>query len=588
MTSRSIWRWAIWFGLLTGLVEAALVTSARAATNRLIFMTSDVGWMAPLVDVLAFVIAAAMLLPIWKRLQEGGLTVTLAIFLWLSLIGPALLVSSVHVFAIGVLSAGVAMQGARMLVRRLRWLELVTRRTTPVLVAIVALLGIRLYASREMTAHRALASAVRADGHANVILLVMDTVRAENLDLYGYARPTSPALDGVAARGTTFDRALSTSSWTLPSHASMFTGRFPHELSADWRTPLDGRHRTLAEVLRQSGYLTAGFVGNLLYTPAETGLARGFSHYEDYPVSAPVAIWSSWLTRSLIQPLRHATSEDDRFVRKDAAEVNEEFLGWLDAVPREKPFFAFLNYFDAHSPYIPPAPFDTMFGAGGAQPDGLVRRQWSKQEIQRSMDAYDGALAHIDHEVGRLLVQLNERQLLDRTLIIVTSDHGEQFGEHGLFDHANSLYRQTLQVPLVVSLPGRIPSGRRVSAPVTLADLAATILDVAGVNQEPRLPGTSLARHWQENHPAAEPSSALLSEVSKGINTPPWVPITKGALKSVVTDRMHYIQHADGQEELFDFEHDPAETEDLVGRSEAADLLKRSRRALNHVLNRED
>src|SRR5262249_3466064 len=143
----------------------------------------------------------------------------------------------------------------------------------------------------------------------------------------------------------------------------------------------------------------------------------------------------------------------------------------------QKPFFAFLNYFDAHGPYLPPPPFNRKFGDGGPQPDLMVRRTWSPQEIQRSIDAYDGALSYLDEQLGILLDKLKNQHLLENTLIVVTSDHGEQFGEHGLFDHANSLYRPLLHVPLVISYPPRVPASIRISHPVTLVNLPSTILD---------------------------------------------------------------------------------------------------------------
>src|SRR5207247_486426 len=136
------------------------------------------------------------------------------------------------------------------------------------------------------------------------------------------------------------------------------------------------------------GYATAGFVGNLLYTPRETGLNRGFAHYQDYPRSVRTVILTSWLTRTLIGPFKRWTGDPDGFVRKNAAEVSDEFLDWLDARPA-KPFLAFLNYFDTHGPYVAPSPFDTMFGSIGPRLDISIRRTWSKEEIQRSMNAYD-------------------------------------------------------------------------------------------------------------------------------------------------------------------------------------------------------
>jgi len=226
-----------------------------------------------------------------------------------------------------------------------------------------------------------------------------------------------------------------------------------------------------------------------------------------------------------------------------------------------------------------------MFGDSSPLPDISVRRSWSPREIQRSIDAYDATLAYLDHELGRLVDGFNARHLLETTLIVITSDHGEQFGEHGLFDHANSLYRQALQVPLVISFPGRAPAGKHVTEPVSLVDLPATILDLAEITDGgARFPGRSLAEYWRQPNMATGTRAALLSEISKGINLPPWVPASRGAMQSVIAGGMHYIRHADGTEELYDFERDVAERDDISGRPDVRNALEESRLALDGLL----
>ena len=211
---------------------------------------------------------------------------------------------------------------------------------------------------------------------------MLDTVAAEHLSLHGYKRPTSPTIDELAARGIRFDRAQATSSWTLPSHASMFTGRWPHELSAGWLTPLDGTYPTLAEFLGSRGYATAGFVANYSYCASDSGLARGFAAYQDYIFPRLTAFKTAALVDRSVDGLQAV----ERFLedrldidifegagerlwrlfnadRKEAAVVNREFLDWLSRRRQpERPFFAFLNYFDAHSPYELPATGSTASG----------------------------------------------------------------------------------------------------------------------------------------------------------------------------------------------------------------------------------
>jgi arylsulfatase A-like enzyme len=268
-------------------------------------------------------------------------------------------------------------------------------------------------------------------------------------------------------------------------------------------------------------------------------------------------------------------------VRRSATLVTDDFLGWVDG-GSHAPFFAFLNYFDAHAPYLPPPPMDTMFRGGNPAPTRHSNGPSATEP--RSIDAYDGAVAYMDSEFGRLIRALEARGILDDTLVIVTSDHGEQFGEHGLIDHANSLYRQLLHVPLVVSLPSRVPQGVRIEEPVSLVDLAATIADLSGF--EHRLPGQSLATRWRTpaNRRAGAP---VFSEISKGINTPPEFPITKGRMLSVVVDGVHYIRNGDGVEELYDFARDLDETADLAADPAMRAKLEKARLAVDETLTKQ-
>ena len=183
----------------------------------------------------------------------------------------------------------------------------------------------------------------------NVLLIVMDTVRAQNLSLYGYARQTTPRLEQFAKTGARFDRAIATAPWTLPSHASMFTGRVAREMSADFRAPLDDMYPTLAETLGAQGYLTAGFVANTYYCNAENGLSRGFDHYEDYQLSLSEFAISASLSRAILNrdAVRRLINYHDVIGRKTAPDINRAFLSWLER-QSERPFFAFLNYLEAH------------------------------------------------------------------------------------------------------------------------------------------------------------------------------------------------------------------------------------------------
>ena len=200
---------------------------------------------------------------------------------------------------------------------------------------------------------------------------------------------------------------------------------------------------TLAQVLSSHGYATAGFVGNLSYTGAENGLARGFSHYEDFLVKPSTFTSCPSLGHVIIERV-YSTAPVFLFMRNGADEVGDGFVSWLgEQQQEERPFFAFLNFFDAHAMYVAPEGYDTRFGPRGERIVDLHRKArwsaWSTEEQQAFVDAYDGCIAFIDDQIGRIVDELRTRELLDDTLIIVVGDHGEQFGEHDLIEHANSL-----------------------------------------------------------------------------------------------------------------------------------------------------
>jgi arylsulfatase A-like enzyme len=393
----------------------------------------------------------------------------------------------------------------------------------------------------------------------NVLLLVLDTVRAISLSLYGYHRETTPELTRWAARGVVFTRAYSTAPWTLPSHSSLMTGRWMHELSADWMVPLDGTYPTLAEVLGGRGYRTGGFVANTDYTSSEVGLDRGFGRYEDYTFESGQILRSSslWRAAARIAPIRRVIGNYDNLGRRTAPEISGAFLRWLDRDPA-RPFFGFLNYYDAHRPYYPPGDWPNRFRTPGVELNPRYRTEMgtepdpSPARIQGTIDAYDNAIGYLDSEIGRLLGELQRRGVLERTIVIITSDHGEEFYEHRLWDHGHSLYHQSVHVPLLMIAPGRVPAGVTVSQPVSIRSLPATVMDLLRLPGESPFPGASLAGTWSGS---TLPDSVLLG-VRQEARQPPWFPASQGDLGSVVTSRHQYIRiRGNGAEELFDLEH---------------------------------
>ncbi len=585
---------SIWFGLLTGIGDVLILGVKVWFLNFFFNFNPHWVWMQPAANLLLFALIGLVLSVIaWRWPNAISMRFASFGFFFLMFLGWIIVFPQLHILAQLLLVTGLAVTLSGLVATYSQQFTRLVGRTIIFSGALVASLFIGFYVWKVVPGQIALANLPSSNAKTpNVLFIVMDTVRAESLSLHGYDRETSPNLDRLAESGVIFDRAVATSPWTLPSHASMFTGRLPHELFAEWETPLDAEtpvraeHRSLAEVLSEQGYATAGFVANVGFCSCSHGLNRGFTHYEDYVFSIDSFVNSSSLIRKIYKKYRRFRGDQDLVGRKSAADVNRAFLNWLSRRPK-RPFFAFLNYFDPHDPYLPPAPFDTKFGE---KPDiAHVRHdhEYSVEEINQLRNAYDGSIAYLDHQIGALMDNLRDQGLLDDTIVIITSDHGEQFGEHGLMYHSNSLYSQLLHVPLVIAFPQRVPPNKRVAEPVSLRDLPATVLDLIDNEQDPVFPGSSLARFWDNRELATIDSEALVSEILIRENKPTWWPkfwpVEKGGMKSVVSQGHHLIREGDGSEQLYDFKNDPKETKELSDSKNQTQLLESLRLLINEM-----
>ncbi|QDV37648.1 sulfatase [Tautonia plasticadhaerens] len=602
---------ATWVGLVAGWLDLGLmVVERRLIRGEFYRLGEHFVWLIPL-GVAVLMLVPGTVLALIAGLRRGGVRPGMALGL-LAFVGFLDICARLplSVWASLVLSAGVAVQSARLAGARRRATLGLVRRTTPWLVGVLLAVMLAKIGGRAWSEHRATAALPPPPEDArNVLLIVWDTVRAGNLSLYGYGRPTTPNLERFAGRGVRFDLAFATSSWTLPSHASLFTGRWPYELGVGWTTPLRPGVPTLAEYLGSRGYDTAGFVANLDYCSRETGLDRGFAHYEDYPIGlyetftryvglghrTDLLGWACILERlaegASGRPLE--LKPRSREHAKRGAEVDREFLDWLSwQQGRRRPFFAFLNYNDAHTPYEPPESSAPGFGLRPVTcRDRLTLRHWAglekaklaRNDVRMASDAYDDCISYLDRRLGVLLDELGRRGVLDDTLVIVASDHGEHLGDHLLFFHGCSLYRQVVQVPLVIVDPQGQAAGRVVAEPVSLRDVPATIVDVLGLNLEAPFPGRSLARLWGEDSGGARPSAEpLLMETDKPIvlMNQGREPAAKGPMKSLVAGGMHYIRSGDGSEELYSLRSDPQERVNLSGAPAAGGILQQFRAGL--------
>ena len=381
------------------------------------------------------------------------------------------------------------------------------------------------------------------DGARNVVLVTVDTLRADHLGCYGYSRPTSPRIDAFAAGAVLYERAMASAPWTVPSHASLFTGLDPFEHGAYSFPatpgmlrnvhPLESSHTTLAEALSEEGYATAAFVANAGFLHRSLGLDQGFGTY--HPERVP------------------------------AVKLNERVFEWLES-HRDERFFLFVNYMDAHWPYNtrprpgqidPPASrdrelYERLFEQ--VMPgDSPAPRELSSQVIAQ----YDTGVAHADAAVGALIDRLAALGLDTSTTLVVTSDHGEYFGEHGLVGHSKDVYQAALHVPLVIGRPG-VEDGSRVAVPVSSADVPGLIAQTLTAQVS-----DSLAERF-----ARDPLLPIVSENyfsrARDMLNPPWNARFQRVRRAIFAWPLKYVWSSDGAHELYDLASDSDENRDLI------------------------
>ena len=341
----------------------------------------------------------------------------------------------IHGPALLLLAAGLSARFVRALERRALGLGRLVRLTFPIAAGLVVILAAAYWMQDQLELRREASRPLPPPSSPNILLIVLDTVGAGHLSLHGYKRPTSATLDELASRGVCFKAANATTSWTLPSHASIFTGRWPHEVSAGWFTPLNTAFPTLAEYLGARGYATGGFVANLAYCAHDSGLARGFATYRDFVYPELNTLHLTAMVSRVVDGIQGIESLTNfalgvpvlrspadlvwRYFgqgRKNGAVINREFLDWLaEPQRRDRPFFAFLNFYDAHYPYDLPAGAIHRFGTVPRnERETTILRDWieinrqspSQQQIAFARNAYDDCVADLDERIGELMDEL--------------------------------------------------------------------------------------------------------------------------------------------------------------------------------------
>ena len=398
----------------------------------------------------------------------------------------------------------------------------------------------------------------------NIILIILDTARADSLGVLAEHGSSTPNIDDISRQGTTFVNAFAPSPWTVPSHASIFTGHYSHRHNAvHEHFRLSNSFQTMAEILKSLGYITGGFTCNAWLRP-KSGMEQGFDTYKE-------------VYKEQTKPKTD----------QGAAKATEMVVNWLNQLADDgKPFFLFVNYMEAHMPYKPPAKIlyrlDSMKAGPGMRffsnfPIKLAglynigRLKLTPDELTRVQTLYRAEIAYVDEKIGTLISCLRTHGPLDNTILIITSDHGENLGEHNLMGHEFSLFDTVLHIPLIVRFPSALPPGESVEAPVSLVDILPTILEILGDHARlAELKGVSLLR--AKNVQANEDRS-ILAEYSRPktlINYHmrrrfPQVDLSHYdvSLKALRKGRFKYVVSDRGEEFLYNVAEDPAELADI-------------------------
>ena len=377
----------------------------------------------------------------------------------------------------------------------------------------------------------------------NVILIAIDTLRADHLGCYGYNKQTSPHIDRLARDSILFKKTMSQNPWTLPSFASLFSSLYPSQhLAGLSRKSLENQFVTLPEILKEHGYYTIAFTGGG-YLSEPFGFSQGFDSFNAF--NPPII-------NGIIPP---------ETIHTDIKRVVKGAISWLLKTKEKKKFFLFIHSYEPHSPYFPPSQYDYFFDGKykgpitgdiwhdiGIIPGKLESRfkALPQKDLRRLISLYDAEIRYMDDQIGKLLKTLKYLNLYDKSLIIFTSDHGEEFFDHGAWEHGHSLYNELLHVPLIIKLPYSSKKEIETCTIARLIDITPTILHVLGIKKEYFFQGQSLLRS-KEKRPGYAQS------------------YPQPNLMAVQENNLKLIINLNNKEmELYDLQSDPAETKNIV------------------------
>jgi arylsulfatase A-like enzyme len=589
---------ALWSGIIVGLIEGiGFLVFQRinwARWGPMVHVSLPIIWISPIVDV-SFFLLLSIVVWLLSRASERipGERAAIFLFSFLAVYDWLTLTARLYHFACVLLALGAAVASTRWLSARQESAIRHCRKTFPAVLGLFAVAFIGIEGSQWWSERSATAALPNAEpGAPNVLVIVIDTLRTDHVSAYGYSRLTTPNIDRLASQGVLFENAISPSSWSLPSHVSLVTGRYLHDHKVGnvqpepwlgWGKSGLGGFPTIGEALEKKGYRTGAFSANRTYFSHNLGFGRGFMHFEDYfnsPADAFVRTLygrefsrlylnrsqKSKITRALIwlglDSLLDKDSEGSALyggsqaIRKRGAEVNAELLRWIDRDKHGHPFFAFINYFDVHFPY--------------GTPRGYPSPGWSQNN---AIDRYDAGTKYVDDCIGHLLSELKRRGKDRSTLVVITSDHGESLGQHGLRYHGAALYWEQIHVPLVIWFPGHVPGGVRITQPVTNSAIATTIMTrLGGTNPFPGSPLISPNASTPNNNDWADPiaeedRNPYLSKDDRPLD-PSTPTVLTGWMDCLVSSHWHFIRHEKAGAQLYDWVNDPGELHNLINTPE--------------------
>lgn len=399
-------------------------------------------------------------------------------------------------------------------------------------------------------------------------------MRADRLGCLGYSKKITPNLDYLASAGALFTQAISVGSWTAPSFISMFTSTYP--LMYGGRLYITNSRTTLAQVLKEHGYHTAGFHSNPLMS-SYNGYHKGFDTFDDNITNQKSYKSLMRKPKDLVKRIIGTNSKLYEFAARpylamagnpypSAKALNEQAVWWLNDKPNN--FFLWIHYMDCHVPYLPASRFTSplkryrvlsLHRKAHHSPDSL-----SPQELNRFIDLYDAKVSYVEQAIGSFLHVLKGSNILDNTFVIITADHGEQFREHGNTGHGIHLYDELIHVPLIIAGPGL--ESRVINQQVSLLDLAPTILDMLNVEKPKAFLGRSLlpliTGKTKLGDLTAITEDANMESGFTGIR--PRADLSKGKKISLRTGRYKYVYIRDNQDELYNLESDPKEVQNIV------------------------